>query len=140
MSEETVKKLVGPGAFWPEISLADLAGEVFLEVEAGSSGRPNKASEISNWKNMLPFLIQMPGIKQTWLARETLKRLDDKMDLTDAIAEGVASTIATNKMAQPATADPASDPSQQGGEGADKTSKPADTGAGSDPAFGSNQV
>lgn len=140
MSEETVKALVGPGAFWPEISLADLAGEVYLEVEAGSSGRPNKAAEVSNWKNMLPFLIQMPGIKQTWLARETLKRLDDKMDLTDAIAEGVASTIATNKMAQPATANPANDPTQQGGEGADKTSKPADTGAGSDAAFGSNQV
>lgn len=140
MSEEVVMELVGPGAFWPELTLEELAGEVYLEVEAGSSGRPNKAAEIANWKQMLPFLIQMQGIKQTWLARETLKRLDDKMDLTEAIAEGAMSTIAVNKMAQAAPADPTADPQNQGAEGADKTSKPADTGAGSDAAFGSNQV
>lgn len=140
MSEETVMQLVGPGAFWPEISLTDLAGEVFLEIEAGSSGRPNKAVEIANWKTMLPFLIQMPKINHEFLARETLKRLDDKMDLTDAIAPNAPSVMSANKLSQVPPEDPTKDPANQGGEGADKASKPADTGTGSDPAFGSNQV
>jgi hypothetical protein len=35
---------------------------------------------------MLPMLIQLPGVNQVWLARETLRRLDDRLDLTEAIA------------------------------------------------------
>lgn len=140
MAEDTVMALVGPGAFWPEISLTDLAGEIFLEIEAGSSGRPNKAAEVANWKTMLPFLIQMPKINHEWLARETLKRLDDKMDLTDAIAPSAPSIMSANRLSQMPPADPAQDPANQGPEGADKAPKPADTGTGSDPAFGSNQM
>jgi hypothetical protein len=44
---------------WPHLSLADIADELFLEVEAGSTGKPNQAIEINNWKKMLPFLIQL---------------------------------------------------------------------------------
>jgi hypothetical protein len=40
MSESSsVLKIVGRGAVWPQVSLAEIAGEVFLEVEAGSTGQ-----------------------------------------------------------------------------------------------------
>lgn len=70
MSEEQVKKIVGPGAVWPEMSLADIASEVFLEVEAGSSGRPNQAVEIDNFTKMAPIIMQIPGIDPVSSARK----------------------------------------------------------------------
>ena len=140
MSPEQVTRVVGPGAVWPQMTLADIADEIYLEVEAGSTGKPNQAVEIQNWQQMLPFLIQMPGIDPTWLARETLRRLDDRMDLTDALASGLPSIVMQNQMKQPGTGDPASDPSAQGPAGNDKATKPAEQRGGSDPAFGSNQV
>ncbi len=142
MSEETVMETVGPGAFWPHMSLAEIAGEVYLEVEAGSSGKPNQAVEMNNWEKMLPFLIQMGSIQPMWLAKETLRRLDDRMDLTDAVAAGIPAIVAMNRNAQPAAGgDPAADPNAQGDKGGDNgPKKPAETRTGSGPAFGSNQV
>ena len=145
MSEEQVKEIVGPGAVWPHLSLSEIADELFLEVEAGSTGKPNQAVEIQNWKEMLPFLIQMPDISSTWLARETVRRLDDKADLTEALSAGMPSIIAQNALAQasptqPPTGDPATDPASQGGAGAANTATPGSQSAGSGPAFGSNQV
>ncbi|MGN6451262.1 MAG: hypothetical protein ACTHLK_22245 [Brucella intermedia] len=140
MSEEQVKAVVGIGAVWPQMTLADIANELFLEVEAGSSGKPNQAVEIRNWKEMLPFLLQMPNISPMWLARETVRRLDDKADLTEALAEGAMSVMAANKMAQIGTGDPATDPNAQGEQGADNAPTQTEQSAGSEPTFGSNQV
>jgi hypothetical protein len=139
MSPEKVAEIAGPGAVWPEMSLADIANELFLEVEAGSTGKPNQAVEMANWEKMLPFLLQMQGIQPTWLARETLRRLDDRMDLTDALSDGLASIVAQNRMATTAQpgADPANAPEAQGGQqGPAAPAGPSGTG----PAFGSNQV
>lgn len=140
MSEETVMKVVGPGAVWPQFTLSDIADELFLEVEAGSTGKPNQAVEIQNWTQMLPFLIQMPGIDPLWLARESIRRLDDRLDLTEAVTEGTPSMIAQNHLAQMSTGDPATDPNAQGAEGADNAPSPTTEQAGSDAAFGSNQT
>ena len=140
MSSETVKGIAGPGAVWPELSLEDLVKEVYLEVEAGSSGKPNQAQEIRNWKEMLPFLIQMPTIKPEWLAKESLRRLDDRMDLTDALAENVPAIVSQNRMAQPSPGDPGAAPDQQGGEGADNGPAPPGGPVGSDAPMGNNQV
>lgn len=142
MSEEQVMQMVGPGASWPHMSLAEIAGEVYLEVEAGSTGKPNQAVEINNWKQMLPLLIQMGSIKPEWLAKETLRRLDDKMDLTEAVVAGLPAIAASATAAanQTPPEDPADNPAAQGAEGANKTPRPAVEAAGSGPAFGSNQV
>lgn len=140
MSEETVMRVAGPGAVWPQMTLADISDELFLEVEAGSTGKPNQAVEIQNWTQMLPFLLQMPGIDPIWLARESIRRLDDRLDLTEAITEGTPSMMAANHMAQVSTGDPATDPNAQGGEGSANAARPTEEQAGSDPAFGSNQV
>lgn len=140
MSEDQVKQIAGPGAVWPHMTLAEIAGEVYLEVEAGSTGKPNQAVEINNWKFMLPFLLQMPGMNPSWILKETLRRLDDRMDLTEAIAAGTPSIMAQNKLDQITQGPPAADPNAQGDQGADNAPKQTESAAGSDAAFGSNQV
>lgn len=137
MSPESVKEIAGPGAVWPTLTLDQISKEIFLEIEAGSSGKPNQSQEIRNWKEMLPFLIQMPNINPTWLARESIRRLDDRMDLTEAITENIPAIVALNRMsgAQPA---PGALPEDQGGAGVDNTSVPGGP-AGTDAPFGNNQ-
>jgi hypothetical protein len=139
MSPEQVAEIVGPGAVWPEMTLETIVNEIHLEIEAGSSGKPNQAVEIRNWREMLPFLLQMPGLQPMWLLRETLRRLDDRMDLTEALAEGLPAIMAQNRQAQMAPADPMADPNAQGDKGGDNA--PAGPGgpSGSGPAMGDNR-
>jgi hypothetical protein len=96
MSAEQVKKIAGPGAVWPELTAQEIADEVQLEIEAGSTGKPNQAAELRNLERVLPYIIQIPGIDPKWLAKEVLKRMDDKLDLDAALAEGVKSVVAMN--------------------------------------------
>lgn len=139
MTPEYVMRVVGPGAVWPQMSLSDIVDEIFLEIEAGSSGKPNRAVELDNWQKMMPFLVQMPGIKPEFLARETLRRLDDRMDLTEAMAPDVPSIMAMNAKTQVGTGDPATDPNQQGQQGAANAPKDNGAQAGSQAAFGDNK-
>lgn len=146
MTEEQVLKICGPGAVWPVQDAEQIADELYLEVAAGSTGKPNQAVEINNWNKMLPFLLQMGSIQPEWLARETLRRLDDTMDLTEAVTAGIPSIVAQNAMAnkaaapQPATGDARTDPSQQGAQGANNAQAAPGGPPGTDAAFGSNQV
>lgn len=145
MSEEKVMEIAGPGAVWPEATIQEIADEIYLEVEAGSTGKPNQAVEIQNWQQLLPLLLQMPGVNPIWLTRETLRRLDDKMDLTDAIAAEMPSIVSQNQQAgrpetQTAAAGTEDAPAAQGAEGANNAPQPERGPGGSDPAFGSNQV
>jgi hypothetical protein len=96
----TAKEIAGEGAAWPELNRREIANELMLEVEAGSSGRPNKNQDIANMERLAPFLLQMPGISQEWLAREMVRRMDDRVDLTEAVQAGQASAMAMNAMAQ----------------------------------------
>lgn len=139
MSPEKVTEIVGPGAVWLPLTDQAIIDEVWLEVEAGSTGKPNQAVEINNWQQMLPFLVQMPSIPPTWLARETLRRLDDRMDLSEAIVDGLPSIVAQNSMAQPSTGNPATDPNMQGGQGADNGPKGQDGNSGSKAPMGDNK-
>lgn len=146
MSAEKVMEIVGPGAVWPEMSLPEIASEIYLDVEAGSTGKPNQAVEVNNWKSLLPMLLQIPSIDPTWLARETLRRLDDRLDLTEAISAGLPSIVSMNSQKQiagpvgPQGDAQASDPNQQGSEGANNAPQPPGGDGGSSAAFGSNQV
>ena len=144
MSTEQVMAMCGPGAAWPEMTLSEIASELFLEVEAGSSGRPNQAIEIDNFTKMAPHIMAIPGISPVELAKEALRRLDDRMDLTKMLVPGLASIIAQNGMATMGAGgppQPGKDPNQQGAEGASNAPAPAgNSGEGAGPAFGSNQV
>jgi hypothetical protein len=140
VSAETAKKIAGPGAVWPEATRTDVVEELWLEIEAGSSGRPNKAYEVANFERLAPTLLQIPGISPQWLAKQALQRLDDNLDLTDAIMEGLPSIMSMNRMSQMGTGDPATDPNQQGGEGGDKNSNPQQNESQGQPAFPTTTV
>ena len=116
LSIDEVKKIVGPGAVWPEMTREEIMEEVFLEIEAGSTGKPNRAAELANIERIMPFLLQIPGINPAWLAKELLKRLDDKLDISAAIAEGLESVVSMNQMQCARNRrDPALQGLQQGG-------------------------
>jgi hypothetical protein len=98
VSEATVKRIVGPGAVWPDLTRQQIAEEVWLEIEAGSSGNPNQAQEIANAQKIYPLVMQIPGIDPEFLARDLLGRLDDKLDLTKAFKSPLPSIVAMNTM------------------------------------------
>ena len=107
MSTDEVRKIVGPGATWPEMTREQIMEEVFLQIEAGSTGKPNRAAELQNIERIMPFLLQIPGIDPSWLAKELLKRLDDKLDITQAIVDKIPSIVAMNQSQGEGTGDPA---------------------------------
>ena len=117
MDQQTVMKIAGPGAVWPQLTSAEIAEELMLEVEAGSNGRPNKAIQIQNFERLAPILLQIPGMNPEWLAKEAVRRLDDGMDISDAIRGALPSIVAQNAQKQVATGDPMTDPAAQGGQG-----------------------
>lgn len=128
MTEQTAKKIAGPGAVWPTMSRQEIAEEVYLEIKAGSSGRPNKAQDLANFERISPTLIQIPGIPPKKFAEEALRRMDDNLDIEEWFVEGMPSIVALNAMqgrpAQPSTGDPATDPGQQGPAGQDNAAGP----------------
>jgi hypothetical protein len=99
VSEATVKRIVGPGAVWPDLTRQQISEEVWLEIEAGSSGNPNQAQQIANAQKIYPLVMQIPGIDPEFLARDLLHRLDDKLDLTQAFKSPLPSIVAMNTMA-----------------------------------------
>jgi len=115
MSVEEVKSIVGQGAVWPEMTREDIMNEVFLEIEAGSTGKPNRAAELANIERIMPFLLQIPGIDPLWLAKELLKRLDDKLDVTQAVVDKIPSIVSMNQSQGEGTGDPALQGSPSGG-------------------------
>lgn len=135
MDRETVLKIAGPGGVWPELDRQSIAEDLFLDIEAGSSGRPNKAQDIANFERMAPTLMQIPGISPEWLAQQALKILDSSVDFEDAITAGLPSIVQQNSMTQPATGDPATDPTQQGGEGANNAPNNDTSSGGGQPAM-----
>jgi hypothetical protein len=128
VSEETVKSIVGPGAMWPTLTKAEVSKELMLEIEAGSSGRPNQAQELQNYERLAPILMQIPGINPVVLAKEAIKRLDDRIDVEAAVSEGMPSIQSLNGggggMPQMGAPGPMGPPQAQGPQGANKTDLP----------------
>lgn len=135
LTHDTVVRVVGPGAVWPELSAQDIAEEVFLDVEAGSSGRPNKDQELANAERVVPLLLQIPGVSPDWLAKYLVKTLDSKIDLEDAITSGLPAILTMNKQAQLSTGNAATDPNAQGGQGGDNAPKGEQPAGGPQPAY-----
>lgn len=117
MDPATATKIAGPGAAWPTLSSQAIAEELLLEIEAGSSGRPNKAADIAAFERLAPLLIQIPGIDPTWLAKEAIKRMDDGLDMSEAVRAALPSIVQMNAQKQMAQVDPATDPNMQGPAG-----------------------
>jgi hypothetical protein len=117
-SMEKIKEIVGAGAVWPESEFTrdKVAKELYLQVEAGSSGKANKAMEIANFERINPSMLQMPGLnKQRWL-KEGIRRLDDKLNPEEFMDDSM-SVVAMNAMKIPSGGSPANIPEQQGNNG-----------------------
>jgi hypothetical protein len=79
--EQTVKRIAGIGAVWPTDRREDFLNEIFLDIVASSSGRPNKAVELANFERIAPTLLQS-GANPFGVIEEGVKRLDDRLDVS----------------------------------------------------------
>jgi hypothetical protein len=125
MNPETATKIAGRGAIWPTLSAQEISDQLFLEIEAGSTGRPNRASEIAALERLFPVLSQVPGIDPSWLAKVAVRAYDSGVDLTDAIKTALPSIMAMNAQKQQSTGNPETDPNAQGAQGAMNAPAPA---------------
>lgn len=141
MSLEMVQKIAGPGAVWPQMTHQQIADQVILEIEAGSTGKPNQSLEISNAERLYPFLLQIPGVNPEFVTKDLIRRLDDRMDYADAFTMGMPSIQAQNAAqakqagpgANPGAAGKEGDPAAQGAKGASNAPS-TDGGQGGDMA------
>lgn len=93
LNYEDVRKIAGPLAVWPEnLPLEYITSMLDIDIEAGSTGRPNTASERDAWiqlepmfERMIPLVLSAPGTPLATaylqLMRETLARFDDRLDI-----------------------------------------------------------
>ncbi len=126
LTQETVMEIAGPGAVWPDVppTREQVNKDLILEIEAGSSGRPNRAAELANMERAMPFLTMLPGINPMPLGKKYLGLLE--IDLEEAMIEGMPSITAMNQMAGKPSQGGAGpdDPKAQGQEGADNAPGP----------------
>jgi hypothetical protein len=102
VSQETAQKVVGPGAVWPQLDRQAVADNVYLEVDVGANGPPNRQEDVQALVQLTPLLQRIPGISPEWLARQLIRRMGDDIDISEAFAEGLPSMEALNQlMAQP---------------------------------------
>lgn len=135
-----VRRIVGPGAVWPQLSRQEIAEELDLEVLGGSTGKPDVAREIANFERLGNFVVQLPGLSPYKIAGKVVQWIDPSGDLGEWMAEGAPSIIQLNAMmkqqtAQPQGADMAREPAAQGPRGADNTLRGPQNNLGGQPAF-----
>jgi len=136
LSPETVAEIAGPGAVWPTLTGGEIARELYLDIKAGSSGRPNKAMELANFERIAPILLQIPGIAPRMLAEEAVKRMDDSLDMSDWYVDMLPSVIAMNAASKaPQQGAVSSDPNAQGAEGGDNAEKPPEQAPQGQPSY-----
>jgi hypothetical protein len=93
---EYVAKIAGDLAFWPEgLDFEDVVTQINLDIEAGSTGAPNKEQERQSWSVVMPLIRETMVIIQqaqatgniplaealTELLEETLQRMGDRTNL-----------------------------------------------------------
>jgi hypothetical protein len=136
VSQETAQKVVGPGAVWPQLDKQTVSENVWLEVDVGANGPPNRQEDVQTLTQLVPLLQRIPGISPEWLARELIRRMGDDVDISAAFAEGLPSIEALNQLMSQPPMPPGGAPgsaSPEGGpEGAGKGA-PRPPGPGQDP-------
>lgn len=118
MAFESVQQIAGPGAVWTSLSREQLATEMFLEVQAGSTGRPNQAQDLANLERTLPFLIQLPGLDPQKIAEWVIRVTDGRMKPSDLMNAAIRESIVSMNRGAPALLGGPTDPNAQGDRGA----------------------
>jgi hypothetical protein len=98
VSTEIVQKVVGPGAVWPQLDRQTISDNVYLEVDVGANGPPNRQQDVQMLTQLVPILQRVPGISPEWLARQLIRRMGDDVDMSEAFAEGLPSMEAMNQL------------------------------------------
>jgi hypothetical protein len=92
-----VEKIAGPEAAvsWPSLTIDDIFGTVTIEVRGGSTGKPDRLQEQDRWTKVMPVIektiqqvaeLRAKGEQSlanalVELAKETLKRFDERLDI-----------------------------------------------------------
>lgn len=138
--KETVIEIVGPGAVWPDApeSREEVAKEIYLDMEAGSSGRPNQAADLAKLERAMPYLQNLPGLNPAPIIRRYADLLD--IDPEEMMAEGMPSMTAINAMmAKMAMGPTGGDPAAEGTAGATNAPTTQPNEPGPQPAYPTGQ-
>lgn len=96
LTHKEVQQIAGHLAFWPEqMPIQAITQWLNVDIEAGSTGRPNTNQERQSWVELLPLVKETIGeilaaraanqeaIAQVYieLLRETFNRFDDRIDV-----------------------------------------------------------
>lgn len=113
------QRMVGLGAFWPYgMSTEDIVTMVEVDIQAGTTGKPNTAAERQSWTVAMPLIKQtqieiaqfqamgnIPMVRAlSELLRETLNRLGDRIDVErflPLVPEMMPTTGATMPLSAP---------------------------------------
>lgn len=93
--EAYVRRLAGEDAIWPALSIDEIMYGFDIEVQAGSTGKPNAAAQRNAWATLMPLiekLITVIGNHRAagneWAAapyvallKETFRRMGERMDV-----------------------------------------------------------
>jgi hypothetical protein len=96
------QRIGGPKTFWPYgMDVEDLLTMVEIDIAAGTTGKPNAQADKQNWSTFMPMLQQAlghirmaqagdPGLATAMIniLKETLRRLDDSLDINDFLPQG----------------------------------------------------
>jgi hypothetical protein len=99
LTAEQVQRIAGPLAFWPEgMNVQDILTLVEVEIQAGTTGKPQQKADKEAWATLLPLIQQMilqiqqldltnppAAMAQRNLLKETLRRLDDRLNIDSII-------------------------------------------------------
>jgi hypothetical protein len=96
ITPQEAQQIAGPLAFWPSgMAIESITHYLSIQIEAGSTGRPNTSAEREAWVNVLPVMQGLIGliiqaratnnepVAQVYveLLRETAARFDDRIDV-----------------------------------------------------------
>lgn len=84
--ESNARALAGPGAFWPHLDRATLWRALQLDIEAGSTGKPDRARRIAEIKEVSGALVEM-GPMAGGYRFKILEWLRDYLDAMDSRKE-----------------------------------------------------
>jgi hypothetical protein len=136
LDPQTVQQIAGPGAVWPQMNRDQIQAEMHLEIVAGSNGRPNKIQRQQALQQLVPFLLQIPGVNPQWLGQKLIEAIDDSIDLTEAFTANVPSIQMMNNAPPPQPGGPgAEEPGAQGAEGGNNAQQPPTQPQGAGPAL-----
>ena len=112
-------EIAGPQAFWPILNKQQLYDSVFIDIAAGSTGRPDTNEERMRWIELMPIIMQNIELVQQMrsfgvpdefnpyvqLLEETFARFDERIDISKFLPpmpEEMQKVMQQNQMMQQA--------------------------------------